>query len=287
MILKKLISICALAVLTVGYCFSQDEGFKYLGQAEPLEIPRVFHLPVTEGVPAERIAISSDNKEIYFTEINPGGNPVHTVKFFKHNGIIWKGPYIFCEKCNEYGPLLSPDNNMLIINGDISIRKENGWTTPVRFVKNREVHYLQRTNSGSFYYLSHVNDSTTDVFRVIINNNDTISEPLGLNMKSKVQNDYYIDPDETFILVSLNKSEIKCFGNKDLFIRFRTKEGWSKPVNLGKNINTEQPVTRFGMCLSSDKKYMFYTQGNGSIGMRIYWVRVDRLFEQLKETSKT
>jgi hypothetical protein len=209
--MKKIIAICGLTVLNIGYCFSQDEGFKYLGQAEPLDSPKVFLLPVNEGVPVERIATSSDDKEIYFTEINPEGNPIHIVKYSKYKGNIW------------------------------------------------------------------------DVFKVIINKQDTVSEPLGLNMKSKVQNDYYIDPDETFVLVSLNQTEIKCYGNKDIFIRFRTNGGWTKPINLGKKINTELPVTRFGICLSNDKKYMFYTQGNMSLGMRIYWVKVDELFKQLKE----
>jgi hypothetical protein len=280
--MKKIIKLFALSILNVCYCISQVESFKYLGQAEPLDSPKVFNLPVNVGDPAERIAISSDYKEIYFTEINPGGNPVHKVKYYKYNGKLWTGPYVFCEKCNEYGPLFSPDNNMLLINGIYSIRNDTGWTAPVKFLENKVVHYLQLTNLGNYYFLSYVNDSTTDVFKVIINKQDTIVEPLGLNMKSKVLNDYYIEPDETFILTSLNNQEIKCYGGKDIFIRFRTKEGWTNPINLGKHINTELSKTRFGMCLSPDKKYMFYTQIDKS-GVHIYWVKVDELFKQLKE----
>jgi hypothetical protein len=280
--MKKFIALNVLFILNLFYCIAQDKGFKYLGQTEPTDSPKVFHLPVLEGVAAERIAISSDYKEIYYTEIHPGENTKHIVKYYMYNGSIWNGPYFFHEKYNEYGPLLSPKNDMLLINGDYSIRTDTGWTVPVRFLKNRVVHYLQLTNLGNYYFLSFVNDSTTDVFKSIITEHDTILEPLGLNMKSKVQNDYFIDPDETFILTSLNRTEIECYGGKDIFIRYKTKEGWTKPINLGKDINTENSRTRFGMCLTPDKKYMFYTQIDSS-GGHIFWVKVDELFKQLKE----
>jgi len=37
------------------------------------------------------------------------------------------------------------------------------------------------------------------------------------------------------------------------------------------------------MCLSPDKKYMFYTQiDEGKV--HIFWVRIDELFKELKKT---
>jgi hypothetical protein len=173
---------------------------------------------------------------------------------------------------------------MLLLNGDYLTRNDTGWNAPIRLLNKEVVHYLQITNSGNYYFLSYVNDSTTDVYKVNLSKRDTIIEPLGLNMKSTVQNDYYIDPDETFILVSLNRTEIACYGGKDIFIRFWKNNSWTKPINLGKNINTENALTRYGMCLSPDKKYMFYTQIDES-GARILWVRVYELFNQLKENS--
>lgn len=263
-------------------CYSQDQSFKYLGQTEPDESPKVFYLPVIEWTAADRIAISSDYKEIYFTEFSGSEKKyARRIKYFKNDGTTWKGPFLFCENCEC--PLFSPDNNMLMLNGDYYQRTDTGWTTPIRFLKeNKVVHYLQYTNPGNYYFLSYVNDSTTDVFRVVINEQDTITEPMGFNMKSTVQNDYYIDPDEEYILFSLNEKEIECYGGKDIFIRFRINDGWTDPVNLGQHINVENSRSRYGMCMSPDKKYMFYTQiDEGKV--RIFWVKVDELFLELKE----
>jgi hypothetical protein len=263
MIIIKFITMCSLVLFNGISCFLQDDCFKYLGQAEPRDTPKVIHLPVNEGIPAERIAISSDDKEIYFTEIiGYGLNSIHRINYFKHNGNIWNGSFLLCEKCDC--PLLSPDNN-IIFYGYYPKRTDNGWTSPTMFLENRKVHFLQSTNPGNYYFLSFVNNIATDVFKVIFSQQETIIEPLGFDMKSSVPNDHYIDPDETFILLSLNRQEIKCYGNKDIFIRFRTDQGWSKPINLGNRINTEQAVTKYGMYMSNDKKYMFYTQGNEKI----------------------
>lgn len=277
----KIITLCVLCILKFYDCFSQNDRFKYLGQTEPTETPGIFYLPFVNGVAAERIAISADYKEIFFTEIHPGLNTEHIIKYYQFKNNNWQGPYILNQINNEYGPLFSPDNNRLFINGDYCLRSNTGWTTPIRFMAVRNIHYLQETNQGHYYFLSYVNDSITDVFKAKITERDTTLFPLGFNMKSKVTNDYFIDPDEDFILISLNKTEIECYGGKDIFIRYKTKAGWTKPINLGKLINTENAQTRFGMSLSPDKKFMFYTQIDPS-GVNIYWVKIDKLFKQLK-----
>jgi len=282
--MKTAIIFSVLCILNVSYGISQDEYFKYLGQTVPDETPKVFYLPFLEGAAVERIAISSDYKQLYYTEIHPGKNPVHNIKYFNFENDNWCGPYVFKQENNEYGPWLSTDNTRLFINGDYSVKTDKGWTTPVKFMKNRIIHYLQMTNLGNYYFLSFVNDSTTDVFKATITENDTIITPLGFNMKSDVTNDYFIDPDEKFVLTSLQKKEIECYGRKDIFIRYKIENGWSKPINLGKPINVENSWTTFGMCLSPDKKFMFYSQiADGKI--HIYWVRVDKLFEKLKGES--
>lgn len=259
------------------------ESFWYLGQEEPSDTPAVFQLPKSEGFfTAERVAISSDNREIYYTELTGYGTDSKIrSKYFKFNGESWDGPCILSEE--HGGPSLSPDNNVLFLEDHYLTKNDSGWEVPARFSKDSVVHYLQQTNSGNYYFLSFVNDSTTDVFRMSINQQDTITESLGLNMKSTVTNDYCMDPDETFILTSLNSTEIECYGWKDIFIRFKTEEGWSEPQNLGKKINTEVQVSRWGMSLSNDKKFMFFTTGSTPSDCFIYWVRVDDLFKQLKE----
>ena len=150
--MKKKIIIAVLSIINVYYCISQDDSFKYLEQTEPGVNPKVFHLPVSTGNPLERIAISSDFNEIYYTENNRRGNPRQKVKYYKYNGKLWTGPFILCEKC--CCPLFSPDNNLLLLNGYYSKKNDEGWTAPEKFLVNRKVHYLQLTNLGNYYFLS-------------------------------------------------------------------------------------------------------------------------------------
>ena len=282
--MKRCFTFSLILICFVSFCKSQDYGFRYLGQTEPNETPKVFQLPVMDGVAAERIAVSSDYKELYFTEIHPSNNTRHIVKQYRFNGSIWNGPYVLFDGYNEYGPSLSIDNSKLFINCDYCKRTETGWSQPVRFLNNKVIHYLQETDKGNYYFLSFINDSTTDIYKMIVTGKDTTLQAFGLNMKSKVQNDYYIATDESYLLVSLNKSEIKCFGGKDIFIRFRTKTGWSKPINLGNEINTNDAFTRFGMSLTPDKKFMFYSQVDPN-GVHVFWVKVDDLFKRLREQA--
>lgn len=282
--MKRFIIINLILFCFVSFSKSQDLGFRYLGQSEPTETPKVFQLPVMDGVAGERIAVSNDYKELYFTEIHPSNNTRHIIKQYRFNGKIWNGPYVLFDGYNEYGPSLSIDNSKLFINCDYCKRTETGWSQPVRFLNNKAIHYLQETDKGNYYFLSFVNDSTTDIFKMIVNNKDTTFQAFGLNMKSKVQNDYYIATDESYLLVSLNKSEIKCFGGKDIFIRFRTSSGWSKSINLGNEINTDNAFTRFGMSLTPDKKFMFYSQVDPN-GVHVFWVKVDDLIKRLREQA--
>ena len=67
------------------------------------------------------------------------------------------------------------------------------------------------------------------------------------------------------------------YGKLDLWICFIEDENvWSKPINLGKNINTFESEST--AVISPDDKYLFYSS-NGSI----YWVSTC-VIEELKPT---
>ncbi|UCE39904.1 MAG: PD40 domain-containing protein [Candidatus Aminicenantes bacterium] len=92
----------------------------------------------------------------------------------------------------------------------------------------------------------------------------------------------FIAPDENFILVDSIQDE--GFGKQDIYVAFRNEDGgWSKPVNLGDEVNTEY----FETCptLSSDGKYLFFSRYNepGEIS-NIYWID-SRVIENARKNS--
>ena len=89
----------------------------------------------------------------------------------------------------------------------------------------------------------------------------------------------FIAPDESFMLVDADQED--SHGKLDIYVAFRKDDGsWSKPVNLGDEVNTEY----FETCptLSSDGKYLFFSRYNepGEIS-NIYWVDA-KIIEDLK-----
>ena len=64
------------------------------------------------------------------------------------------------------------------------------------------------------------------------------------------------------------------YGNFDLYISVLTAEGWSQPMNLGPNVNSEQWDSQ--PCLSPDKKELYFSSRRfgGFGGMDIYVCRL-------------
>ena len=87
--MKKLFELLLSVVISVVFSnllFAQGipSDSLYLGQTPPGNIPKIFNLPVTGGLrPIERIAISSDGKEIYFGLLNTYPPSVQRTKCYK------------------------------------------------------------------------------------------------------------------------------------------------------------------------------------------------------------
>jgi hypothetical protein len=142
------------------------------------------------------------------------------------------------------------------------------------------------TKSGAAYVGSNVNGgkrkdfNSYDICRFLINKNDTTIESLGEPLSTPgFDGDFYISPNESYIIISAN--ETKDF-ESELHISFHTTGGkWTKPVSLGPLINNGR-AHRWGQYVSPDQKYLFYTQGTSIKDCHIYWVRFDKLISKLK-----
>jgi len=278
--------ICSLFLNT---CFGQPipTDSLYLGQTHPGNTPKVFNLPVSPlSFTAERIAISNDGKEIYYSVVRsyyPAAGD--TIKYFKYNGNKWTGPF------NLFNGYLAPafsvtgdtmyfQNNIVPYQTLFSYRTGTGWSNPQRFLYNlNSAHYLQVTNNGNHYIssVSNLGIGASDWCRLFMNGTDTTAVSLGLPMNNTADNlDFFVARDEAFMILAKNGLQISFHKNNG---------GWTNPKNLGSTINFG--LGMWGPYVTSDNKYLFYTTGTNPnySDTRIHWVRIDGLMDSLKHTN--
>lgn len=257
----------------------------YLGQTPPGFTPKIFQLPISNGLfAAERIAISSDGTEIYYTELN--GYPISksSIKRFHYENGKWNGP--FDEMRDYIAPSLSIDGKSLFYENDnnksfSSTRIDTTWSAPARFLSTSKMtHYLQMAKSGKYYLTSDpLISKTGDIANLLINNGDTSIVTLGRPVNYPNNGyDFFISPDESYII-----RVIKSYGTGDLFISYHKADGsWTNPKTLGPQVNHPQGW-EWGPYVTSDNKYLFFTRQLSSLD--IYWVRIDNLIDNLKHTN--
>jgi Putative Ig domain len=253
----------------------------YLGQIPPGEIPKIFSLPVTKGYfAAERIAISEDGKEIYYSETS-GYSPTskNRIRLLRYSNNNWNKPITLFEGLGC--PALSYDGNYLFENGLYSIKTDRGWSMPVWFLnRQHQFHYLQDTYSGTHYAsaknaLDKVGEN--DWSKIIINKSDTLVQSLGLPLNTSSKNmDFFISGDESYIIIA----------SGGLKISFNKKDGtWTNPKSLGPNINSF--LGEWGPYVTKDNKYLFFTAGTKKDYSDTYirWVRIDNVISSLRFTN--
>lgn len=296
---KLLFSLSILTILClVGHCQS---GFlntrdAYLGQAPPGDTPEIFGkgLLADSGIVLGRVAFSKDGKEFYYGyarhwfDFNGTG-----IKEIVYEGKAWSKPKVLVE--NLANATFSIDGNQLYFGGQnsdvwISKRRVNGWSKPVPFLnKKYGLYNFQPSKSGLYYTGSNGKNgskrdySTYDFCTLSIAKGDTVIKSLGSPLNTAgFDGDFYISPDESYIIISANETKTyEC----ELYISFRNADkSWTVPKSLGPKIN-DGLAHRFGQFVSPDSKYLFYTKGTGEKDCNFYWVRFDTLLKKLKKEN--
>ena len=255
----------------------------YLGQTKPSNTPKIFNLPVTNGLrPVERITITSDGKEIYYGEQDSWPASIFRVKCIKYENNKWQPPTIVFE--NYVCPSLANNDSIMFLQRDIityySQRTDTGWTKPQRLLStNNQAHYFQEGLNKNYYMASDISGNS-DLCKLVINNNDTIIHNLGKPINTSItENDFYISKDDSFMII------FRYTNPNDLYISYNKGNGiWTNPKSLGLLINTSGfDCSPF---VTKDKKYMFFTRGGGAMSTYYtYWVKIDNTIDSLKHTN--
>jgi len=284
----KLFLLSAVLSVTVIESSAQSvlPGSLYLGQTPPGNTPEIFPLSVNQGFfAAERIAISPDGRDIYYSEIK-GYYPIkgENIKRYSYKDGKWTGPFNLFE---GYAPALSASGDTMyferkdtknISQTYISVRNGSNWGNPKWILTDLDkAHYCQHTRSGNYYVStkSGYGEGLSDWCKVVFNGTDTTAVSLGKPLNTAWENlDFYIAGDESYIIITTPLG---------LAISFNRLGGiWSNPVNLGKKINFG--LGMWGPMVSADNKYLFYSTGTKPdySDVHIYWVLIDGIIDSLR-----
>ncbi len=291
---KKIRYVLILLVLVVSTLTLQAQEIPkdslYLGQKPPGINPVIFKLPLPANYfTAERIAISNDDKEIFYQDLDgyselDGKSHTSRINSFIFKDGKWNGPTKLFDEIG--GPCLSNDGSTMYLEKGLkqafySIKTEQGWSAPKRFLNNIKItHYFQPTNSGNYYISAYPADNIggIDRSRLIIKGTDTTITSLGLPVNSNQHDlDYFVSRDESYMILVVNNFLHISYPKKD--------GGWTNPKNLGEFINFG--VAAWGPYVTRDNKYMFFTTGTklDYSDTRIYWVSIKNKVDDLKQTN--
>ena len=298
-IVLRIYLICLMFQIT-GYVSAQPSNIRnyaetipdsalYLGQTPPGNTPKIFNLSVSPGFfAAERIAISNDGTEIYYSELD-GYFHLARIKHYIYSGGKWNGPDTLFE--NFFSPALSVDGKTMYFqsiaqtNNQIwySVKSNTGWSSPSRFLPNQPLQYLlQETNSENYYFSSTNSNGSLggkDYSKLIVNSADTILQSLGLPLCTRGDDlDFSVSKDESCMIISLGSN------SSALLISYRKADNtWTNPKNLGQLANTG--TYQWGPYITNDNRYLFFSRYPALQNNRIYWMRIDNLIESLKHTN--
>jgi hypothetical protein len=291
-------ALCFVPVVEAKTSFWETRN-AYLGQTPPSDSPKVF----APGLLADkgmflmgRVAFSSDGKEFYYAQNDSWNSGDHaSMKVIRYTDHHWDKPGVLDQ--HFLSPTLSPDGKTLYMRrvdkkGSMnnvwqSQREADGWGAPKPFLeKGYGVYDFMPTANGNAYVGSEpspedVKNGITYSYSVLTNSNGvTAVKSLGRPVNEPGFNgDLYIAPDESYLIVSAN--ETKTY-ESELYISFRKADStWTKPVNLSAKIN-HGLAHRWGQYVSPDGKYLFFTQGTSEKDCAVYWVRFDKLLDDLK-----
>lgn len=270
---------------------SIPESAAYLGQNRPGRTPERFPLPIIAGsFAAERIAISGDGRNIYYSELDGysemDGKP-HTVRLKRltYTDDKWNAPITLFD--SVIAPALSLNGDTLYVQAGVkkaftSVRNDNAWNPLARvFSQLKIAHYFQATTHGNRYISSVAPDSIGTIDRCVMTlHGDSVSvASLGLPLNGAGMNfDYYISPDESYMILPNSASQL-CVSYA------KPDGGWTNPKTLGQAINFG--LAAWGPYVTADQKYLFYTTGTklDYSDTYIYWVSISELLDSLRQTN--
>ena len=299
----KLIKILAILAFVTAHLTSCQDSAKSNLALLSNQIPTDTPLKFSEGIISTddfefAITFSPEMDELYFTRRKPDeDNVIFTMRLIDGQ---WTKPEVipFTAKMGwDFEPHINPSGDKLYF-GSLrplpdstessglhqwySEKSPRGWSEPKPLDKpfiDRFVMYMTSSGNGNLYFTSNEKGAVAGEGGIY----NSIFESGQYRSVNRMGNEIdsvgtwiahpYIAPDESYVIYDAKSPS--GYGNSDLYISFNKNGTWSKPVNMGSEINTEQ--TEMCASVSPDGKYLFFHRGiyedDGKVEIGdIYWV---------------
>jgi hypothetical protein len=260
----------------------------YFGQPVPGMLPEKFAPGVVSTDAIELNGVfTPDGREFFFTRLLDGVDTIHWSVFA--NG-AWSEPQpllLFPGRARAVAVdmSVSPDGRELYFLGQfvhehssdkpgsdiwVSRRVNGAWSTasvveaPVS--TSAEELYPVIVANGSLYFISNREDGRrSHLYRASRQADGSFAGPAKVGPpiadEQHGTGDTFVAPDESYMILASRRPP--SFGNGDLFVAFRRKDGrWGTPVNMGPSINTTEH--EFCPMVTPDGKYLFFSRRWGA-----------------------
>lgn len=287
----------ALMVFLGVYCGScsssqpaSDESNKkgsYFGQKEPGLIPEVF-APGSVSINGRfegSISFSSDLKEMFFeAEVSEKTNIYYSRWEANQWTPIEKLNFTENAEDEELHPFVRTDGQRVYFAANDSAaqipkiwyvdRSGNSWSSAMRLdspINDDVVFYPNLAGNGDMFYF---NLSKFKTYRAPYQNGKF---PKVQQVEIDLGHHGFISPDQDYLLVAARNQEDTTRKDNDIYVYFKQQDNlWSKPINLGENINTR--FNEKSPSITPDGGYLFFGRDERDIepGLaNIYWVSTD------------
>lgn len=251
---------------------------------KPLSEPAIFADGiVSTGDFESHPAFTPDGKTLYFLRSTPNFN-LWTILVSRFENGKWHTPEIapFSGQYSDADPFITSDGSRLyfISNRPVVGKSEpdldiwvmektaNGWSEPknVGAPVNSpgSEWYPTVAANGTIYFGSdrEGGKGRTDIYRSrLVNGKYTEAENLGEAINTQFNEfEPLIAPDESFLIL-MTGGRPDGRGGLDLYVSYNRNGTWTKPANLGDQINSKG--NEYSPTISRDGKYFFWTSTRG------------------------
>jgi len=254
------------------------------GSSVPLTEPAIFGAGViSTGDFDSHPAFTPDGKTLYFVRSTPNFN-LWTILVSRFEKGKWSSPEVapFSGRYSDADPFITADGSRLYFisnrpvadktNPDLDIwvveKTAKGWSEPKNLgapINSAGSEWFPTVAAnGTIYFGSDRagGKGRTDIYRArLVNGQYAAAENLGDAINTQFNEfEPLIAPDESF-MIFMTGGRQDARGGFDLYITYQRDGAWSKPANLGDQINSSG--NEYSPAISPDGKYFFWTSTRG------------------------
>jgi Tol biopolymer transport system component len=279
---KKVLMLFVINLLLSSCSETQVKPVVFESQLEATATPKLFMpgMVTKRGLRHFGSSFSGDGSKLVYT-ISDGKKPSKVVVQNFINGKFSNPLEIINDTLHSFADAsVSLDGNTVTLtstlpqNGGLDDNSKNGiwqfnksphgWSAP-KFIELKMDYdggfgYPTTTANKDLYfaYIPADGSRNMDIFYAKFNKGN-YDKPVKLSSHintDKFEGDPFIDSHERFLIFA-GFGEENNYGKSDLYISFRTQNGWSNAINLGENINSHGFDS--SPYVTSDDKYLIFT----------------------------